>query len=119
MKLINNSPRNYIAFDTILEAGKVLDIKDSKTVNILKTQPGVEEYIDLDEVKKIKEENEKLKEAKAKAEADMKLKAKLRKEIEKQAKKEKRDFAEGDLDREVEEAFLKAKAEEKDKKIGE
>lgn len=67
MKLINNSPRNYIAFDIILEAGKVLDIKDSKTVNILKTQPGVEEYIDKEEVKKLKEENKKLKEAKAKA----------------------------------------------------
>lgn len=69
MKLINNSTRNYIAFDTILEAGKVLDIKDSKTVNILKTQPGVEEYIDKEEVKKLKEENKKLKEAEAKAKA--------------------------------------------------
>lgn len=64
MKLINKSTRNYMAFDIVLEAGKVLDIKDSKTVNILKTQPGVEEYIDLDEVKKLKEENEKLKEEK-------------------------------------------------------
>ena len=36
MKLINKSPRNYMAFDTILEAGKVLDIADSKTINILK-----------------------------------------------------------------------------------
>ena len=58
MKLINNSPRNYIAFDTILEAGKVIDITDSKTVNILKTQPGVEEYIDKEEVKKLKEEKQ-------------------------------------------------------------
>ena len=30
MKLINKSPRNYMAFDTILEAGKVLDIKQDK-----------------------------------------------------------------------------------------
>lgn len=64
MKLINKSPRNYMAFDTILKAGEVLDITDSKTANILKTQPGVEEYIDLEEVKKLKEENEKLKEEK-------------------------------------------------------
>lgn len=64
MKLINKSPRNYMAFDTILEAGKVLDIADSKTINILKTQPGVEEYIDIEEVKKLKEENKKLKEEK-------------------------------------------------------
>jgi len=62
MKLINNSPRNYIAFDTVLEAGKVLEVKDSKTANILKTQPDVEEYVDVEEVKKLKEENEKLKE---------------------------------------------------------
>ena len=61
MKLINNSPRNYIAFDTVLEAGKVLDIQDSKTVNILKTQPGVEEYIDKEEVEKLKKEVEELK----------------------------------------------------------
>lgn len=67
MKLINKSPRNYMAFDTILEAGKILDITDSKTVNILKTQPGVEEYIDPEEVKKLKEENKKLKEEKKQA----------------------------------------------------
>jgi len=54
-------------------------------------------------------------EAKAKEEqekADEALKEKLCKEIIKQAKKEKRDFAEGDLEREVEEAFAKAKAEQ-------
>lgn len=67
MKLINKSPRNYMAFDTTLKTGEILDITDSKTVNILKTQPGVEEYIDLEEVKKLKEENEKLKEEKKEA----------------------------------------------------
>jgi hypothetical protein len=61
MKLINNSPRNYIAFDTVLETGKVLDIKDSKIINILKTQPGVEEYIDKEEVERLKKEVEELK----------------------------------------------------------
>lgn len=66
MKLINKSTRNYIAFDTVLEAGKVLEVKDSKTANILKTQPDVEEYVDIEEVKKLKEENEKLKEEKKK-----------------------------------------------------
>ena len=62
MKLVNNSPRNYVAFDTVLEAGKVLDIKDSKAANILKTQPGVEEYIDKEEVEELKKEVKKLKE---------------------------------------------------------
>ena len=64
MKLINKSPRNYIAFDVVLEAGKVLEINDSKIINILKTQPGVEEYIDIEEVKKLKKEVEELKEEK-------------------------------------------------------
>lgn len=64
MKLINKSPRNYIAFDTILEAGKVLEVTDSKVANILKTQPDVEEYVDAEDVKKLKEENKKLKEGK-------------------------------------------------------
>ena len=64
MKLINKSTRNYMAFDVVLEAGKVLDIKDSKTANILKTQPGVEEYVDIEEVKKLKKEVEELKEEK-------------------------------------------------------
>lgn len=71
MKLINNSTRNYIAFDTVLEAGKVLDITDSKTANILKTQPGVEEYVDKEDVEKLKKEVEE-----------------LRKETKKEAKKE-------------------------------
>ena len=64
MKLINKSTRNYIAFDTILEAGKILEVTDSKTANILKTQPGVEEYIDKEDVKKLKEEIKELKQEK-------------------------------------------------------
>ena len=64
MKLINKSLRKYIAFDVVLEAGKVKDIENSKAANILKTQPGVEEYIDIEEVKKLKKEVEKLKEEK-------------------------------------------------------
>ena len=76
MKLINKSPRNYIAFDVVLKAGEIIEVNDSKTANILKTQPEVEEYIDVEEIKKIKEENEKLKEEKAEAK---KSKAKAKK----------------------------------------
>lgn len=61
---------------------------------------------------KAEEEAKAKAEAEAQAKADEELKAKLRKEIEKQAKKEKRDFAEGDLEREVEEAFKKAKEQQ-------
>lgn len=64
MKLINNSTRNYIAYDYLLEAGKVLEIKDKIVIDILLNQPGVEEYIDKEEVAKLKEENKKLKEKK-------------------------------------------------------
>lgn len=79
MKLINNSTRNYIAFDTVLEAGKVLDITDSKTANILKTQPGVEEYIDKEDIEKLKKEVEELKKE---------TKKEAKKETKKNSKKE-------------------------------
>lgn len=74
MKLINKSPRNYIAFDIILEAGKVLDVADTKTANIFLTQPDVEQYIDPQEVEKLKEENKKLKEEAKKEKANKKEK---------------------------------------------
>ena len=43
---------------------KVKEIENSKVINILKTQPGVEEYIDIEEVRELKKEVEKLKEEK-------------------------------------------------------
>lgn len=61
MKLINKSPRNYIAFDVILEAGKVLDIEDTKIANILLTQPEVEKYVDAKDVEKLEKEVKELK----------------------------------------------------------
>lgn len=62
MKLINNSPRNYMAYDVILEAGKTLEIKDKLAIDILLKQDGVEEYIDKKDVEKLKKEIKKLKE---------------------------------------------------------
>lgn len=61
MKLINNSTRNYIAFGTVLEVGKVLEVVDEKTAKILLNQNGVEEYVDKEEVKQLKKELEQLK----------------------------------------------------------
>ncbi len=78
MKLINNSIRNYIAFDTVLEAGKVLEVKDKEIAKLLLNQPDVEEYIDKEEVKRLKEENKKLKEAEAKAKAEAEVKAEVK-----------------------------------------
>lgn len=77
-----------------------------------------EEQAKVDAEQKAKEELEAKADAEQKAKeeleakADAALKEKLRKEIVKQAKKDKRDFAEGDLEKEVEEAFAKAKAED-------
>lgn len=64
MKIINNSTRNYIAFDYVLEAGKVLEIEDETAIKILLKQPDVEEYIDQQEVQQLKEELKQLKEEK-------------------------------------------------------
>lgn len=64
MKLINNSTRNYIAYDTVLEVGKVQEVADEKTAEILLKQEGVEEYIDKKEVEKLKKELKQLKENK-------------------------------------------------------
>lgn len=74
MKLINNSSRNYIAYETILEAGKVLEIKDKEIVNILKKQPGVEEYVSKEDVEKLKKEVKELKEKQKSKEDTKKLK---------------------------------------------
>ena len=63
MKLINNSTRNYMAFDIILEAGKILEV-DDKIAKILLNQDGVEEYIDKKDVEKLKKEIEELKQTK-------------------------------------------------------
>lgn len=79
MKLINKSPRNYIAFDVILEAGKVIEVNDSKTANILLTQPDVEKYVDVKDVEKLEKELKALKEKEAKKE--------VKKETKKETKK--------------------------------
>lgn len=62
MKIINNSPRNYIAYETILEAGKILEIENEQTLEVLLKQEGVEEYIDPEEIKQLKKELKQLKE---------------------------------------------------------
>ncbi len=73
MKLENKSPRNYMAYDVVLNAHSVMDIEDKKAVEILLKQEGVVEYADVKEQKALKDENEKLKKelelAKAKEEA--------------------------------------------------
>ena len=79
MKLINNSPRNYIAYDTILETGKIIEIKDKLIIDIFLKQEGIEEYIDKNEVEKLKKEIKELK-AEKEAKKEVKIKEKATKE---------------------------------------
>ena len=72
MKIINNSPRNYIAYETILEAGKILEIEDEQTLEILLKQEGVEEYINPEEIKQLKEELKQIKEEPEKPKEEIK-----------------------------------------------
>lgn len=85
------------------EALRLQKEADEKAAAEQKAKEELEAKAKADAEAAAKEEQEK---------ADAALKEKLRKEIIKQAKKEKKDFAEGDLEREVEEAFAKAKAEQ-------
>lgn len=62
MKLINTSTRAYIAYDTVIKAGEVVETDDKKVIKILLDQPGVEEHVDKEDVKTLEEENKKLKE---------------------------------------------------------
>lgn len=64
MKLINNSTKNYMASNIILEAGKTKDITDEKAIKLFLNQKGVEEYIDKKEVEKLKKELKELKKEK-------------------------------------------------------
>ena len=62
MKLINKSVRAYIAYDTVIKAGEVIETDDKKVINLLLSQPDVEEHVDKEDVKNLEEENKKLKE---------------------------------------------------------
>lgn len=68
MKLINNENRAYIAYNTTIMPKQIVETTDKKTIDILLKQPGVEEYVDKEDIKKIEEENAKLKKELAKKE---------------------------------------------------
>lgn len=52
-----------------IKPDEVKDIEDEKMLKILLNQPRVEEYVDVEELKVIEEENKKLKEQLAKEKA--------------------------------------------------
>lgn len=61
MKLENKSTRSYIAYDVVIKAGEILEVKDKKTAEILLKQPDICEYADVETQKQLEAENEKLK----------------------------------------------------------
>lgn len=68
MKLINNENRPYIAYNVTIMPKQIVETTDKKTIDILLKQPGVEEYVDKEDIKKIEKENAKLKKELAKKE---------------------------------------------------
>lgn len=63
MKLINNSPRNYVAYDIILKAGEIIELdgkEHKRIIDILKKQPDVSEYVDKKDVENLQAQVKKL-----------------------------------------------------------
>ena len=62
MKIINKNVFRIMYNEEFINAGEVKEVVDQKLLKILLNQPNVEEYVDIDELKKVEEENKKLKE---------------------------------------------------------
>lgn len=62
MKIINKAERAYIAYNVVIKPNEIIDIEDKKVLDILLQQPNVEEHVDKADIKKVEEENAKLKE---------------------------------------------------------
>lgn len=78
--LIKNNNQYNIMFDMdFIKAGEVKEIKDEKTIKLLLSQPGIEEYIDKKQAKALEEENAKLKEELQEAKKEVKPKTKAKK----------------------------------------
>lgn len=66
MKIINKNLFKIMYGMEFINAGEVKEVED-KIAKILLNQPNVEEYVDVEDVKKVEEENKKLKEELTKA----------------------------------------------------
>ena len=62
MKIINKNVYNVMFNMDFIKAGEIKEIEDSKIIKLLLNQPGIEEYVDIEELKELEEENKKLKE---------------------------------------------------------
>lgn len=67
MKIINKNVYNIMFGLEFLKAGEIKEIEDEKLIEMLLNQPNVEEYVAVEDAKKLEEENKKLKEELAKA----------------------------------------------------
>lgn len=109
MKIINKNAYNVMYGMEFINAGEIKDITDKNTIKLLLSQPNVEEYVDVQDLKAVEEENKKLKEKLIKAEKD-----KIRKQLIKQANKEGKKYTEEDLEKEIEEVWLENQKTEKE-----
>lgn len=69
MKIINKNIYKIMFGKEFIIPNEVKDIEDEKMLKILLNQPNVEEYVDVEELKVVEEENKKLKEELAKEKA--------------------------------------------------
>lgn len=66
MKIINKNVYKIMFGKEFIMPNEVKDVEDEKMLKILLNQPNVEEYVDIEELKVVEEENKKLKEQLAK-----------------------------------------------------
>lgn len=69
MKIINKNIYKIMFGKEFIMPNEVKEIEDTKILKILLNQPNVEEYVDIEELKVVEEENKKLKEQLAKEKA--------------------------------------------------
>lgn len=69
MKIINKNVYKIMFGKEFIMSNEVKDVEDEKMLKILLNQPNVEEYVDIEELKEVEEENKKLKEQLAKEKA--------------------------------------------------
>ena len=67
MKIINKNVYKIMFGLEFLNAGEVKEFEDKKVIDMLLSQPNVEEYVAIEDAKNLEEENRKLKEELAKA----------------------------------------------------
>ena len=62
MKIINNNEYKIMYGVEFINSKEVKEIEDKEIVKLLLSQPNVEEFVDKADLKKVEEENKKLKE---------------------------------------------------------